>query len=60
MKFTSSLLVVLFLCTDLCAQDTTIKESISLIPITIKSRKKTQKEKKIQYYTIGHVKRRFL
>ena len=45
MKFTSSLLVVLFLCTDLCAQDTTIKESISLIPITVKSRKKTQKER---------------
>lgn len=45
MKFTSSLLVVLFLCTDLCAQDTTIKESISLIPITVKSRKKTEKER---------------
>ena len=45
MKFTSSLLVVLFLCTDLCAQDATIKESISLIPITVKSRKKTQKER---------------
>ena len=45
MKFTSSLLVVLLLCADLCAQDATIKESISLIPITVKSRKKTQKER---------------
>lgn len=45
MKFTSSLLVVSFLCANLCAQESTTKESISLLPITVKSRKKTEKER---------------
>jgi len=45
MKFTSSLLVVLFLCADLHAQEATTKESISLLPVAVKSRKKTEKER---------------
>ena len=45
MKFTSSLLVVLFLCADIQAQEATTKESISLLPIAVKSRKKTEKER---------------
>jgi hypothetical protein len=34
--------VVLFLCADIQAQETTTRESISLLPIAVKSRKKTE------------------